>query len=128
MYETWYTGNRSVFCDYLVFSPWLVIICIWCFLQIYDTWYTSSESVVCDYLVYSLSLVIIWCFLLQVCNTWSTGNGSVTSDYYMYETLFSYTIVKEGIVNTPPELDGPKNITFSEDEGNFFLIKCLVCD
>lgn len=35
----------------------------------------------------------------------------------VYETQFSRTRVSIDLMNTPPELDGPQNITFSEDEG-----------
>lgn len=54
-----------------------------------------------------------------MCNTWSSSDGQL-SDYFMYETLFSWTLVLIDLVNTPPELDGPTNITFSEDEGKSF--------
>ena len=39
----------------------------------------------------------------------------------VYETQFSRTRVLIDLVNTPPELDGPQNITFSEDEGKILL-------
>ncbi|XP_076085497.1 uncharacterized protein LOC143056293 [Mytilus galloprovincialis] len=53
---------------------------------------------------------------IKVCNTWSSSDGQI-SDFFVYETLFSKTLVLIDLVNTPPELEGPTNITFSEDEG-----------
>lgn len=64
-----------------------------------------------------LKLLSLNLLLFQVCNTWSSSDGQI-SDYFMYETLFSKTLVLIDLVNTPPELDGPTNIAFSEDEGN----------